>query len=311
MPPKLYICDRCKQQFSSSTGLKNHSKRKKPCLTVEIPLDQAIAEHVRLTNVLADAASATTGSVKNEIKEEKKDQGGELKKMEAVAANGLVAMAVQPRSYKTIAPPMDMSTVAYSNDITLKLDPKTGNSTVIFGSSKSGKSTTLMYLYHKYYVKTISVLFTESPQIKLYRAGKLLIANDFYPKIVTDMHKINKRCKNKYEFTCLLDDIVTAKHNDTLRKMVLVLRNSKISSVVSLQDCKLLSKANRGSVNNYIFMHFNTPEIIEEVIRMFLMTHLPGPMEAKIRTYQMLTSNHGMIYYNPRDDKVTYHRLVL
>src|SRR5690348_14510569 len=53
--------------------------------------------------------------------------------------------------------------IHFSNRIEMILDPNTGNSTAIFGSSKTGKSTLMMYLYNKYYASDpefLSTLFT-------------------------------------------------------------------------------------------------------------------------------------------------------
>lgn len=309
--PVFHQCDRCKQTFSCATRLATHKNRVRPCLVVDMPVADAIAEHERLTKVLdlaekatEDGASDATREKANEaVKEENKDQSKELAEYKRAQAT--------PEKLAKVVNPFGQFQVNYNHDVILKLDPKTGNSTVLFGSSKSGKSTCLMRIYEKYYKKSVCVLFTESPQLKLYRDSKLVAANNFYPDVVRDMHTINKKTKNKYKFACFLDDIVTCKENTMIRKMILVLRNSNISSVVSLQDCKLFNKQNRGSVNNYLFFHMNTEEAAESVIRLFLTSHLPGPMEQKIKMYRMITANHGFIYYNPREDSVSFHRLNL
>lgn len=314
----FHQCERCKQTFCSATRLATHKNRIRPCLVVDMPVTEAIAEHERLTRVLdlaekatEDGASDATRERANEaVKEENKDQSKELAeyKRASLASANERAQATPEKLARTVNP-FGQFQVNYNHDVVLKLDPKTGNSTVLFGSSKSGKSTCLMRIYEKYYRDTVSVLFTESPQLKLYKDSKLVAANYFYPEVVRDMHTINKKTKNKYKFTCFLDDIVTCKENTMIRKMILVLRNSNISSVVSLQDCKLFNKQNRGSVNNYLFFHMNTEESAESVIRLFLTSHLPGPMEQKIKMYRMITANHGFIYYNPREDSVSFHRL--
>lgn len=197
------------------------------------------------------------------------------------------------------------------NDINLKLDSKTGNSTVIYGSSKAGKSTLMMYLYKKYYVNDISTLFTESPQIDLYKSKNLIVAPAFFPEVVKEAHMINKKTKNKYNFTFMLDDIVDQKENDVIRKMILILRNSNISSITSLQSPVLLQKANRSSVNNIMFFKFNTAEQIEQIIRFYLNGYLPGKMDDKINLYRQLTADHHFLYYNPRDNIITRHKIII
>lgn len=279
----LHICDRCKQPFANATSLRNHKNRKNPCLMVSMPVDKAIEEHKRIVEVLDSAVPTAPPTVQADLKEEVKEQAKEFRQYTAMT---------------------------FKADIDLRLDAKTGNSTVLLGASKSGKSTLLMYLYRKYYEKTVAVLFTESPQIPLYtRQRKLVIANNFYRDLVREAHKINKNTKNKYPFTFLVDDVVDQKDNVTLKKMMLILRNSNISSLISLQSMTLMNKQSRGSVNNYIFFRFNTDEQIKTTIEAFLMSHLPGPMEQKIKTYKAMTADHGFIYYNPREDAISLHRL--
>jgi hypothetical protein len=248
---------------------------------VEIPLNAAITEHKELTKAL-------NGNLPPEkMQEVKKEQQEELRQMQEVA-----------RNYR------------HSPDINLSLDQKTGNTTVIFGASKMGKSTLAMYLYRKYFAKSIAVLFTESPQIGLYKGnGKLIISQSFHPSIIREAHRINKRTKNKYDFTFIMDDIIDQKDNTTLKKMIMVLRNSNISTIISLQDPKLFAKSNRNNVNNIIFFRYGTDEATEGVIRSFLMSKLPGTMEQKIKFYQQMTADHGFIYLNPREDTISFHRL--
>jgi hypothetical protein len=93
--------------------------------------------------------------------------------------------------------------------------------------------------------------------------------------------------------------------------MILILRNSKISSVVSLQAATLFSKQNRGSVNNYLFFKFNTDESIEQIVRMFFWSHFRGDLEDKMAQYKNITNDHGFIYFSPRDNFYSYHRLAL
>jgi uncharacterized C2H2 Zn-finger protein len=194
----------------------------------------------------------------------------------------------------------------------LPLDANTGNTTAILGASKMGKSTLMMYLYRKYYTKHVSILFTESPQIGAYKNdGKLIIGQHFYPDLVRMAHRLNKGTKNKYPFLFMLDDVVDQKENVVLKKMILVLRNSNISTIISLQDSKLFQKGSRSNVNNLIFFRYGTAEATEPVIRSFLSTKIPGTMEQKIKFYQDVTADHGFIYYNPREDRISFHRLSL
>lgn len=280
-------CPRCLQNYYSPQRLRSHLNRKNKCKVinpnyVEMKKEDFIAEHKDLVKVLdLDTKTAKGPGVKKELKE----QSEELKKYTS--------------SYKI------------KTGINLQLDPKTGNSTVILGSSKAGKSTLLMYLYNKYYKDYISVLFSDNPQIDLYKDKKLIKSAFFIPQIIKDFHRINRNTKNKYEFCCLLDDIVNEKEDEMLKRLVLSFRNSNISSIVSIQSPTLLNKSNRSSINNIIFFRFNTDEMIEQVIKFFLTSFLTGKMEDKIKQYKDMTKDHQFIYLNPRENKISIHKIYI
>ena len=269
-------CPRCKQDFASKQRLQYHLNRKNPCKIIKMPVSDFIEEHENLINVLGKAEGPG-------VKEELKEQTEELQNVK--------------NKYEVI------------KGIKLNLDKNTGNSTVILGSSKAGKSTVLMYLYRKYYNDSISVLFSDNPQINLYKDKNLIKSSFFIPQIVKDFHRINRKTKNKYEFTVLLDDIVNEKENEMLRRLILSLRNSNISSIVSIQSPTLISKSNRSSINNLLFFRFNNDEMIEQVIRFFLSSYIPGKMDEKIKRYREMTANHQFIYLDPRENKISVHKI--
>ena len=273
-------CHRCQQPFASKQRLQYHLNRKYPCQKIIMEPKDFIKEHEKLAKVLQ---SAKGPGVKEEYKEQKKE-------LEEVKGK--------------YGPKFNVE-----KGISLSLDPNTGNSTVILGSSKAGKSTVLMHLYKKYYEDTISILFSDNPQIKLYKDPKLIKSFHFIPQVIRDFHQINRKTKNKYDFTVLLDDIVNEKEDEMLRRLILSFRNSNISSIVSLQSPTLLNKSNRASVNNILFFRFNTDEMIEQTIKFYLSSHLPGRMDDKIRQYKEMTKDHQFIYLNPRDNKISVHKI--
>lgn len=268
------ICPRCKQPFVDIRRLQTHLKRKKPCRDISKPIDEFIEK-------------ASLEKIEKQPEPERVEE-----KIEKIM--------------NPLSPSFD-TTVQHG--VELQLDPNTGNSTVLFGSSKAGKSTLLMYLYRKYYQNAISILFSENPQIKLYKDPKLIRSTYFLPSVIGDFHRINRRTKNHYDFTVLMDDIVDEKENNTVRKLILTFRNSNISSIVSLQSPTLLNKSNRASVNNIIFFRFNTDEMIEQVIRTYLSSYLKGRMDDKIRQYRELTKDHQFIYLDPRENKISVHKI--
>jgi hypothetical protein len=207
----------------------------------------------------------------------------------------------------------------------LKLDPYTGNTTFLLGSSKSGKSTALMKLYDKYYGKDpnfISILWTGNPQIKMYRGHKrLLIAgveghlSKENEQVIRTEKELQRRTKSHYKFLNMFDDVISVRNNELLDNLILTYRNSLMSSIISLQYSNLLSKCARANMNNVLAFSFNTDEAIEVMIRTFLtgycskigLTNMPD----KINWYKSMTRDHGFIYIKPADDHVSFHKFTL
>lgn len=201
----------------------------------------------------------------------------------------------------------------------LKLDPGTGNTTFLMGSSKQGKSTAMMHIYDEYYADEnfISILWTNSPQIPLYKKPKLLRSNTWGKKsetIIKSMRHINQKTKNKYKFLNMMDDLIEIKGSTLINDLVLTYRNSNISSIISLQYSNLFSKSSRANANNVVLFGFNTDEAIEVVIRSFLNGYLSGKLGIKsipdqINWYKKMTSDHKFIYVKPAGNHVSFHKL--
>lgn len=200
----------------------------------------------------------------------------------------------------------------------MHLDANTGNTTFLIGSSKRGKSTLLMYIYEKYYKKSISTLFSINSHIKLYKKGNLIRCNKFNNECATLIKKmkyINHKCENKYDFSLFFDDITNIRYNNLVNELILTYRNSNISSIVSLQYPNLLSKQSRGSINNVIFFGLNNDESIAVALNSFLKSKfnkLGFRSEVdQINLYRELTRDHQFIYLHPESGHMSIHKLNL
>lgn len=201
----------------------------------------------------------------------------------------------------------------------LKLDAGTGNTTYLIGASKQGKSTMLMRLYDTYYAprKIISILWTANPQIAIYRKHANLIVADGWGKaqeaIVLEQHRIQKRTKNEYRFLNMFDDLVHLRDSPVMADLILTYRNSKMSTIVSMQYSKLLQRSARANVNNVLLFGQNTDENIEGVINVYLRGYLRGLgirlIPDQINWYKAATADHAFIYVRPADSTVSFHRL--
>lgn len=155
------------------------------------------------------------------------------------------------------------------------LDPNQAKSIIILGASGSGKTSILVKMLDKLkpkdYFKVI--IFTESPNsaplndFKNRMKNNTFIFDTFTPKIVYFLKQINELSNNKYKFLIILDDVIELR-SGILNKMMLVFRNSNISSVILSQYSKLLTPASRASAWYTIIRNLRSADW-EHVIKMY------------------------------------------
>ena len=207
------------------------------------------------------------------------------------------------------------------NDLSNFMLDEGATSTVIFGSSKSGKTTLMTKTIYKMFYQNdnefISTLFSGNPQINLYKDLKnLIIADGFNERSrkYIMMHKyINSKTDNAYKFLEMFDDILDIKYSSLVNNLILSYRNSNISSVICLQYIKLLSKQNRANVNNIIIFRCNSDEAIKDIIDTFLKSFLLNlglvTYKEQYNFYKSVTENYGFFYVVPRINRMTIHRI--
>ncbi len=217
------------------------------------------------------------------------------------------------KAIKELKPAVIFPEVEYRNEPFLHLDENTGNTVMLVGSSKSGKTTVQMALYNKYFTDYISILFAQNSQLPQYKAKNLIRTDEFLPRIIEISRMINKVGKNKFDFLFMFDDMVHIKSERNVADLFLSLRNSNISSIISLQYLNLMSKACRGSVNTIYAGSCNSDENILVLIKCYLLSYfkkLNIINEADmINYYRKLTSNHGFICINPARSEVSFLRV--
>jgi GTPase SAR1 family protein len=167
------------------------------------------------------------------------------------------------------------------------------------GSSKSGKTTFIKYLLEKYFKDDIKTLFTQSLHNDIYDGIKkdACIAPGYMPDVVKTMYKINKETKNHYKFMCIMDDLIGAKNDKEMTKLLCLYRNSGMSACVSGQDLTLLSPTGRANVNYVCLFYQNTDARCEDNIKAFLRSYFPRnlSMDEKIDLYKRLTADHHFL----------------
>ena len=178
-------------------------------------------------------------------------------------------------------------------------DPKFGCSFIIVGSTRSGKTTMLNYLFKKHFSNHISVLMSNSLQSDAYKyLKKECVSSDFYhPEILRDMYKINHATKNHYEFLTIIDDIPDKRNDPEIKRLMTIYRNSRISCFVCAQGLTMMDKLSRGNINFVFLGRMNSSEEVERNIKSFLNGHFPTnlKMTQKIQLYRQLTEHHQWI----------------
>ena len=202
----------------------------------------------------------------------------------------------------------------------LTLPDNTGSTIALFGSSKSGKTTIMQWLYQKYFrYSHICVLCVDQPQIagyEIFKDGHAVITNEFCDcmQLLNLARDIQLNTKNAYKFAFFIDDIIDQKNSTLLRKMILTMRNSNISTIISLQYQTLLDKSSRTSLNHAFFSKYNSLEGKRDAIEKFLATDLAGGdigtrLNKKIERYEALTQDYNFIYKNMLDEESFIGRL--
>lgn len=227
------------------------------------------------------------------------------------------AMVMETQCMNRVNDPM--ANVIFVTGVDLDIDKGTGSSIVIFGASKRGKTTLMMYLYDKYFTnkKKINTLFSGNPQLKIYDNDPNLIVgygfNQQSAKYIKLQQYINVKTKNQYEFTDLFDDIIDQKYSKTLNNLVLTYRNSNITSIMCLQYVCMLSKQNRSSVNHTFVFGANSGEDVEVILKLILKPYLVElglcHYNEMMQFYHEVTRDHGFIYINNIKNTMTCHRL--
>lgn len=189
----------------------------------------------------------------------------------------------------------------------------TACSFAIIGSSKSGKTTFLKYLLKKHFEKDIKCLFTQSLHNDIYTSMKkdMIVAPGWMPDVVKTAYKINKETKNHYDFLMVVDDLIGAKNDREMTKMLCLYRNSNMSAIVSGQDLTLLSPTGRANVNHVCLFYQNTDSRCEDNIKAFVRSYFPRNLtiEEKILLYKKLTEDHHFLWIDNLNNTIRRCRL--
>jgi len=207
-------------------------------------------------------------------------------------------------------------------------EKESANTKVFLAPSFSGKTTLMVDELNKLSRKELEefdkiLLFTEStsaaPLKKLDKKvrAKMMIYDRFVPQFIRVLKKINTVTNNRYRFLLLLDDCINLK-GEILIKLILTLRNVNISTVISIQYSKLLSRSQRQSIHDYFMINMKL-EDLEYLMSGFLASHfrdlfvregMGSPEEINKLNYKRLAEKamgrlkDKILHFDQRHDKV-------
>lgn len=175
-------------------------------------------------------------------------------------------------------------------------DDKFGCSIILAGSTRSGKTTLLNYLYKKHFKDFISVLMSNSLQSDAYNMLKKTCAKaDFYhPEILKEMYKINHETNNHYKFFAIIDDIPDKREDPEIKRLLTIYRNSRISAIICAQGLTMMNKLARSNIN-YVFLgRMNSSQEAERNVKEYLTSYFPTHMKMaeKVNLYKKLTEEY-------------------
>jgi energy-coupling factor transporter ATP-binding protein EcfA2 len=178
-------------------------------------------------------------------------------------------------------------------------DDKFGVSFLLVGSTRSGKTTLLNYIYEVYFKKHLVVLMSNSLNSDAYDhiKNKSILADMYHPEVIKDLYAINHGTDNHYKFCVVLDDLTNVKTDKEYKRLLCVMRNQRISCVVSAQGISLFDKTCRGNVNIVLCGRMNSDAEVKKVIEEYLISYFPKNMNMaeKITMYRQMTAGHWWI----------------
>ena len=165
----------------------------------------------------------------------------------------------------------------------------------LVGSTRSGKTCALLWLWNQYFREHCSIMYTGSSQAEIYKplAKHTAVSPSFYPEVVKETMTLNMRSKNKYKFLHIFDDMLDGKNSKALAKLLCIGRNNGMSTIISAQELTILNAVGRTNLNYMLLFRLNSQMAVEKVVRNYLTHVIPGKnIEEKCKVYTSLTQDH-------------------
>jgi len=166
----------------------------------------------------------------------------------------------------------------------------------LVGSTRSGKTVALLYIWSKWFKDShITLMATGSSQADIYKPLQktAAVSPAFFPEVLKESMILNQRTSNKYKFLHVFDDMLDGKNTKALSKLLCIGRNNGMSTIISAQELTILNAVGRTNLNFMLLFRLNSQMAVEKVVRNYLTHILPGKnMEEKCKMYVALTQEH-------------------
>jgi len=253
-----------------------------------------LADSAKVDDSDGDGASSKSKKRKREEEEEEKGENKNVKKKKGHDYDSWI-----PLEEVLIEGKEKMQGHLKANGITF----------AFMGSSGCGKSTVICELFidrifgkkaskargDKEYIIQIFTMSAKSDAFK--ELPKEIIVDDkgFDEDSINFCYHMNENYEKKYNFFLMLDDVLELRHKAMIQRMFLTMRNTNISSLVSLQYPKLIPVSIRTSVYFALFFYFNNDEATEQAVRGWLSSFLMGAsIREKMESYkEWVAGNDG------------------
>ena len=176
------------------------------------------------------------------------------------------------------------------------IDPPATFSVGLIGSTRSGKSTAMIYIWERWLKdRGVTIMMSGSPHGDIYGPMRkdCAICPEFHSELIKDSFKMNMATKNKYPTNFIFDDMLDGKNSKALCKLLTIGRNLSCCTAICAQELSILNAIGRTNLNYILCFRLNSDMAVEKVVRNYLRHALPkGTIAYQCGVYKALTTDH-------------------
>lgn len=191
----------------------------------------------------------------------------------------------------------------------LEMPPNGGASFALVGSTRSGKSTAMCYIWERFFKKHITILMSHSTHAEIYKPFKkaAAISEGYHKELIMEPMRINRETNNHYKFCLIFDDLaMSGKTDNEMTKLLTIGRNSNMSALICGQRLQMLNATGRSNVNFICCFRQNTDTATKDTVETYLRSYFPSGMSVSdmCKMYKELTADHQFFIIDTLNDKI-------